>query len=160
MTGPARPRLYALDGLRLLAAVGVVLYHFTARWSQVWGEEPGEVFPETGPAVIYGVLGPEQFFVISGFVILMTAWGRDVRHVIASRVARLYPAYWLALLATSVLLLFVWPAGKDISVVEALVNTTMLQEARRRPARRRRVLDAVDRACGSTCSWPCWWRGG
>ncbi|MFH5824219.1 acyltransferase family protein [Georgenia sp. AZ-5] len=125
---PARPRLYALDGLRFLAAAGVVLYHFTARWSQVWGEEPGRVFPESGPVVTYAALGPELFFVISGFVILMTAWGRDVPHVVASRVARLFPSYWIAVAATSVLLLVIWPAGKDITVWEALVNLTMLQE--------------------------------
>jgi peptidoglycan/LPS O-acetylase OafA/YrhL len=125
----ARPRLYAIDGLRFLAAVAVVLYHFAARWSQVWGEEPGRVFPEIGPVLIYGVLGPELFFVISGFAILMTAWGRDVPHVIASRVARLYPSYWIAVIATSVLLLWIWPAGKDVSVGEALVNLTMFQEA-------------------------------
>ena len=126
---PARPRLYAIDGLRFLAALAVVLYHFTARWSQVWGDEPGHVFPEIGPVVIYGVLGPELFFVISGFAILMTAWGRDVPHVIASRLARLYPSYWIAVIATSVLLLWIWPQGKDVSVGEALVNLTMLQEA-------------------------------
>jgi peptidoglycan/LPS O-acetylase OafA/YrhL len=126
---PGRPRLYAIDGLRFLAALGVVLYHFTARWSQVWGDDPGHVFPEIGPVVIYGALGPELFFVISGFAILMTAWGRDVPHVIASRLARLYPSYWIALIATSVLLLWIWPAGKDISVGEALVNLTMFQEA-------------------------------
>ncbi|PFG38720.1 peptidoglycan/LPS O-acetylase OafA/YrhL [Georgenia soli] len=127
--GTARPRLYAIDGLRFLAALAVVVYHFAARWSQVWGAEPGEVFPEIGPVIIYGVLGPELFFVISGFAILMTAWGRDVPHVIASRVARLYPSYWIAVIATSVLLLWIWPAGKDISVGEALVNLTMFQEA-------------------------------
>ncbi|WP_448073272.1 acyltransferase family protein [Georgenia yuyongxinii] len=124
---PTRPRLYAIDGVRFLAAVAVMLYHYTARWSQVWGAEPGRVFPETGPVVIYAVLGPELFFVVSGFAILMTAWGRDVPYVVASRLARLYPPYWLAVVATSVLLLVIWPAGKDISVGEALVNLTMLQ---------------------------------
>ena len=58
----------------------------------------------------------------------MTAWGKDVPHVIASRVARLYPAYWMAVVATSVLLLWIWPQGKDITVSEALVNLTLLQE--------------------------------
>ncbi|QDC25739.1 acyltransferase [Georgenia yuyongxinii] len=128
MTAYDRPRLYAIDGIRFLAAVGVMLYHFTARWSQVWGDDPGHVFPETGPVLIYAVLGPELFFVVSGFAILMTAWGRDVPYVVASRLARLYPPYWIAVVATSVLLLFIWPAGKDISVHEALVNLTMLQE--------------------------------
>ncbi|MHB1064539.1 MAG: acyltransferase family protein [Georgenia sp.] len=122
-------RLYALDGLRFVAALGVMLYHYTVRWSQVWGTDPGHVFPDLGPAVIYAAMGPELFFVVSGFVILMTAWGRDVPHVVASRLARLYPSYWIAVVATSVLLLWLWPQGKDISVGEALVNLTMLQEA-------------------------------
>lgn len=123
------PRLYLIDGLRFVAAVGVVLYHYTVRWSQSWGAEPGHVFPDLGPIIIYAAMGPELFFVISGFVILMTAWGRDVPHVVASRLARLYPSYWIAVIATSVLLIWIWPDGKDISVSEALVNLTMLQQA-------------------------------
>lgn len=137
-TRPAAPlrerklgaRLYGLDGLRFLAAVAVMLHHYTARWSQVWdGREPGDVFPVLGHVAAYAALGPEMFFVLSGFVILMTAWGRDVPHVVASRVARLYPSYWIAVVATSVLLLWLWPAGKDITLAEALVNLTMFQEA-------------------------------
>jgi peptidoglycan/LPS O-acetylase OafA/YrhL len=121
------PRLLGLDALRFAAAIGVLLYHYTARWTQVWGQPPEEVFPVFGQVISYAALGPEQFFVISGFVILMTAWGRDVPHVIASRVARLYPAYWAAVLLTSFLLLVLWQDGKDISPTEAAVNLTMLQ---------------------------------
>ena len=86
-----------------------------------------EVFPELGRAVVYAALGPELFFLISGFVILMTAWGKDVPHVLASRVARLYPSYWVAVVATSVLLLWIWPDGKDITVSQAVVNLSMVQ---------------------------------
>ena len=39
----------------------------------------------------YGSLGPELFFVISGFVILMTAWGRPTAQVVASRVGAALP---------------------------------------------------------------------
>jgi peptidoglycan/LPS O-acetylase OafA/YrhL len=120
-------RLVGLDGLRFAAAAGIMLYHFTARWSQVWGRPPEEVFPWFGRVISYAVLGPEQFFVISGFVILLTAWGRDVPHVVASRVARLFPAYWAAVLLTSFLLLVLWRDGKRISLGEAAVNLTMLQ---------------------------------
>lgn len=123
-----RPRLYGLDGLRFLAAVGVMLYHYVAREHSSWGEQlPGDVFPELGRSVIYAALGPELFFVISGFVILMTAWGKDVPYVVASRAARLYPSYWVAVVATSVLLLWIWPDGKDITVGQAVVNLTMVQ---------------------------------
>lgn len=124
----ARPRIYGVDGLRFAAAVGVMLYHYLARESTAWGGElPVETFPVAGEHVIYAALGPELFFVVSGFVILMTAWGRDVPHVIASRVARLYPSYWVAVIATSVLLLWIWPQGKEISGGQVLANLTMAQ---------------------------------
>lgn len=121
-------RLVGLDGLRFGAAFFVLLHHYTARWSTAWGRPPEEVFPVFTHVTAYGVIGPEQFFTISGFVILMTAWGRDVAHVVASRVARLFPAYWVAVLLTSFLLMVLWPRGKDISLGEAAVNLTMLQE--------------------------------
>ncbi|HLT85534.1 MAG TPA: acyltransferase [Phototrophicaceae bacterium] len=124
----ARPRLYGIDALRFLAAAGVMLYHYVAREHSSWGDRlPGEVFPELGRGVLYAALGPELFFVISGFVILMTAWGKDVPYVLASRVSRLYPSYWVAVVATSVLLLWIWPDGKDITVSQAVVNLSMVQ---------------------------------
>ena len=124
----AAPRLRALDGLRFLAAVGVVLYHYTARWHRAWDEPPGDRFPVLGQVTSYFALAPELFFVISGFVILWTAWGRSVPAVIASRLARIFPAYWAALALTSVLLLAVWRGSKQITWQEVAVNVTLLQE--------------------------------
>src|SRR5690625_5843451 len=72
-------RMRALDGLRFVAAVGVMLYHFTAARGVVWSSDPKDVFPELAPWTAYGAVGPELFFIISGFVILMTAWGRRDR---------------------------------------------------------------------------------
>jgi peptidoglycan/LPS O-acetylase OafA/YrhL len=120
------PRLAALDGLRFLAAVGVLAYHFTARQNDAWGRDLAEVAPAVAPWATYASLGPELFFVISGFVILMTAWGRSVPDIVGSRVGRLYPAYWVAVLATGGLLLFVW-AGKEVTGGQVLVNLTLLQ---------------------------------
>jgi peptidoglycan/LPS O-acetylase OafA/YrhL len=124
----ARPasRLAALDGLRFLAALGVLLYHFTARETDAWGRDLAEVAPALAPVATYLSLGPELFFVISGFVILMTAWGRSVPDIIGSRVGRLYPGYWVAVLATGFLLLVIWP-GKEITGGQVLVNLTLLQ---------------------------------
>jgi peptidoglycan/LPS O-acetylase OafA/YrhL len=120
------PRLAALDALRFLAAVGVLAYHFTARETDAWGRDLAEVAPAVSGWATYTSLGPELFFVISGFVILMTAWGRSVPDIIGSRVARLYPAYWVAVLLTGALLLFVWQ-GKEITGGQVLVNLTLLQ---------------------------------
>ncbi|MGO4424485.1 acyltransferase family protein, partial [Streptomyces sp. MCAF7] len=94
-------RLRALDGLRLLAALMVAAYHYGGRGgeiSQAWGSSPREQFPTASTYFAYGCLGVQIFFVISGFVICMSGWGRPLRSFFASRVSRLYPAYWAAIL--------------------------------------------------------------
>lgn len=75
----------------------------------------------------YGYLGVHLFFVISGFVILMSAWGRSVGSFVASRVSRLYPAFWAAVLLTASLR-YLWPGFEARSPGEVLVNLTMLQD--------------------------------
>jgi len=124
----APERLHAIDGLRFLAAFGVVVYHYTALWSTVWGEDPADRFPTLGAGALYFSVGPELFFVVSGFVVLWTAWGRSIPQIVSSRVARVYPAYWMSLALTSVLLLVVWPEGKAVTPGEVAVNVTLLQE--------------------------------
>ncbi|WP_284295057.1 acyltransferase family protein [Luteimicrobium album] len=114
--------------MRLLAALGVVLYHFTARDNPAWHTDVARVFPNLGGVTVYGALGVELFFMISGFVILMSAWGRSVPSFVASRVGRLYPAYWLGVLSTGFLLLVVWPR-KDLGVHDVAANLTMAQAA-------------------------------
>lgn len=126
---PRGPRLVALDALRLLAALAVVVYHFTAREASVWGPEQDRLVGPVAAWTSYGSLGPELFFVISGFVILMTAWGRTTVAVVASRIGRLYPSYWVAVLLTGFLLLVVWPEGKQVTPGQVAVNLTMFQSA-------------------------------
>ncbi|ANS78709.1 putative membrane protein [Serinicoccus hydrothermalis] len=125
---PSRPRLAALDGLRLVAAVAVLAYHYTSIDQEFWGNAAGEEFPTPSIFTRYGYLGVELFFVISGFVILMTAYGRGLPGFVASRLSRLYPAYWAAVVLTVLLQAF-WDGGRQVEPVEALVNLTMMQEA-------------------------------
>ena len=86
-------RLRVLDGLRLVAALAVVAFHYTGRDNPAWGESVRTVFPTLSPVTLYGGFGPYLFFMISGFVILMSTWGRPVHSFVASRVGRIYPAY-------------------------------------------------------------------
>jgi peptidoglycan/LPS O-acetylase OafA/YrhL len=127
-TTKPRPRLAALDGLRLLAAVAVMAYHYAGVGTDFWGAVPSIQFPTLNIVGRYGYLGVNLFFVISGFVILMTAYDRKIESFTASRVARLFPAYWVAVLLT-VILQFYWHEGRHASPVQALVNLTMTQEA-------------------------------
>lgn len=125
------PRLRAMDALRLLAAAAaaVMMFHFTARDHSRWGEDvlPSQVFPMLSDVTRYGYAGVHLFFVISGFVILMSMWGRSVPQFLASRASRLYPAYWAAVLLTATLRWW-WPSYESPTAGQVLANLTMVHE--------------------------------
>jgi peptidoglycan/LPS O-acetylase OafA/YrhL len=121
-----RSRLEVLDGLRFVAALVVLAYHYTAM-DHVWHRPVEEVFPAQPAA--YGWLGVQLFFLISGFVICMSSWGRGVGAFLASRAVRLYPAYWLSVVVVAAALT-VWPYVEGPpGVRDTLVNLTMFQGA-------------------------------
>ncbi len=122
-----RPRLYVLDGLRFVAALMVLGYHYlTLR--DGWGDDPQAFSPELYHVAQFGWLGVEVFFLISGFVICMSAWGRTLGDFVKSRVSRLYPAYWVAVLLTASVLTL-WPRVRSADSLETvLTNLTMLQQ--------------------------------
>lgn len=66
---PDTERIQFLDGLRGLAILMVILFHAYARWSDLYPY--GRQFAGV-PVFAYGMLGVQLFFLISGFVILMT----------------------------------------------------------------------------------------
>jgi peptidoglycan/LPS O-acetylase OafA/YrhL len=125
-------RLRVLDGLRFFAAFAVVIFHFTGRDSVAWGESVEVVFPFLSSFTAYGGFGPYLFFMISGFVVLMSAWGRPVHSFVASRVARLYPAYWIAVVVTGTVLFFnqdVLNTWERLEFSGVAMNMTMFQSA-------------------------------
>ncbi|MDQ4501908.1 acyltransferase [Sinomonas sp. ASV322] len=86
-------RFRELDGLRGIAAIVVVGSHFTGAYNSRYPDDPVAIV-DLG----WGAYGVQLFFLISGFVILMSA-SRAQRpsDFVISRAARLYPAYWLSL---------------------------------------------------------------
>lgn len=117
-----RPRIEVLDGLRFVAALAVVAYHFTTL-DRVWGRRTDQIFPDQTAA--YGWLGVYLFFLISGFVICMSSWGRGPGAFLWSRAVRLYPAYWVSVAVVAVVTAVV--AG-TFAWDTVLVNLTMFQE--------------------------------
>ncbi|MET7680208.1 acyltransferase [Streptomyces sp. NPDC005423] len=130
-TGRRETRLRALDGLRLVAALMVAAYHYGGRGGEVtqaWGSSAKAQFPTLSPLFAYGCLGVQVFFVISGFVICMSGWGRSPRSFFASRASRLLPAYWAAIIIVTAVFALPWVAYKTVAPSDALVNLTMLQQ--------------------------------
>ncbi len=126
----SRPRFLLLDLLRLCAAVAVMLYHYTARFNDQWDAVPSEKFQFVSQFTAYGFLGVQLFFVISGFVILLSAEGRTVGQFVSARVARLFPAYWAGVILTTLLFVVIAPQfERKVSATEFLVNLTMVQKA-------------------------------
>ncbi|NKI40498.1 acyltransferase family protein [Streptomyces physcomitrii] len=125
------PRLRALDGLRLIAALMVAFYHYGGRdgeISEAWGTSSRLQFPTAHEFFAYGCLGVQIFFVISGFVICMSGWGRPLRSFFASRASRLLPAYWAAIILVTAVFALPTIAYKAVSPSDALLNLTMMQQ--------------------------------
>lgn len=120
-----KARLYGLDGLRGLAALSVVLFHYTVKYDQVYGER----LPVASPLGFdVGQYGVELFFMISGFVIFMTLdKTKHAADFVVSRLSRLYPAYWVALATTFVVLSFGILADKHVGFMQLAANLSMLQ---------------------------------
>ncbi|MBT2412859.1 acyltransferase [Streptomyces sp. ISL-12] len=124
-------RLRALDGLRLVAALMVAAYHYGGRGGDVttaWGGSAAHQFPTLHTLFAYGCLGVEVFFVISGFVICMSGWGRTLTAYFASRVSRLMPAYWVAVILVTAVFALPQVVYQAVSPSDALVNLTLMQQ--------------------------------
>ncbi|MFI9572580.1 acyltransferase family protein [Microbispora rosea] len=124
-------RLVELDVLRFVAAFAVMSFHFMAASKSLWDEYPTKLFEPVARLTTLGILGVELFFLISGFVILMSVWGHTVGEFAVSRVSRLYPAYWFAVLVIFIMYRFSGVAGFDPKLEdgEYLLNLTMMQGA-------------------------------
>lgn len=95
-----------LQALRAVAAYLVVLYHFLAL-------QASQVFPGAR-YLSFGAAGVDIFFVISGFIMVVTTMKREIApaEFLLHRIARIVPVYWvITLLLASIALCGFKPAG-------------------------------------------------
>lgn len=127
-------RLAELDALRGLAALAVVLFHFTTRFD--------ELYPQPSRfqwSLAQGHFGVNLFFIISGYVIFMTLdRTRNAQDFLVSRFSRLYPAYWVSIVLTFCITHWLGLPGKLVSAEQALANGLMIHGFWRVPS-----VDAV-----------------
>lgn len=120
----SKHRYHEIDLLRGVACLMVVASHFLYR-----GQKAGWI-ADAPPAAVaaaasYGYLGVHLFFIISGFVIFMSAESGTVRAFAASRAARLYPAIWVAAPLTALVAATFSSPHFQVSWSTVLVNMTL-----------------------------------
>lgn len=120
-----KDRVNEIDLLRFTAAISVVLFHYAFRGYAADGLS-NMPYPWLAPYAKYGYLGVELFFMISGFVILMTASSGSLRGFLVSRVVRLYPAFWACCTITFLLMWVLDVPRFQAGFVQYLVNLTMM----------------------------------
>lgn len=119
----SRSRLTELDALRGIGALCVLVFHYSTRFHELFPQAAH--VPFSFPGGNYRVL---LFFTISGFAIFFTLDRiGSVADFVVNRVARLYPAYLVAMLLTLSIEYGARASQLLIGPVAILANITMLQ---------------------------------
>ena len=123
-TPPAGGRFAELDVFRGIAALTVVLYHYLFRFDQLYELETLSV-----EGLWLGRYGVHFFFLISGFVICWSlSNARGLAAFALSRFSRIYPAYWVAVIATFSIVALAGLPGREVGFGAFVFNLTMLQD--------------------------------
>lgn len=73
----------------------------------------------------YGTLGVQLFFIISGFVIVLSLKGKSLKEFAINRFIRLYPLFWI-LCTLTFIITFLIPNSNPVHFTEYLLSMTML----------------------------------
>jgi len=121
-------RIPELDALRGIAALGVAVYHYTQRYDELYGHKTriwGD--PWIWEFLPFGRYGVQLFFLISGFVILLSvSRAKSAREFAVQRAARLYPAFWVACLLTWGVVQWLGLTGREVPAGTMALNLTMV----------------------------------
>lgn len=108
-------RIYQLDLFRFIAAMAVMAFHYLFIGPSL---KLYSAFPDwLASASTYGHLGVELFFMISGFVIVMSAENQTWKNFLKGRFIRLFPLFWAACSIT-------WVMSKVLDAPEPLLTDT------------------------------------
>lgn len=125
-TGHSANRLAPLDGLRAIAILWVMVYHYFDFWTPSgYGMDvlPYGDFFFGFPLASAGWMGVSLFFMVSGFVILMTL--ERTSHLIEfaiRRVARIFPTLMMCGLITWIVSLLIGPPAFKVGIGEFLFS--------------------------------------
>jgi peptidoglycan/LPS O-acetylase OafA/YrhL len=117
-------RLSEFDALRGIAALSVVIFHFNCSYMIVKNSI-------AQGCIKFGATGVNLFFMISGFVILLTLENtKSWKDFLVRRFARLYPTYWVCVTITTLTLAIYFACNHrpySFLLHQYLPNLTMFQ---------------------------------
>jgi peptidoglycan/LPS O-acetylase OafA/YrhL len=120
---PKSPRVFELDSLRAIAAINLMLFHFTWVYSEKYGFTSDILFKYP-----YGKYGTQLFFMLSGLVNAMTLLRKQsASYYIKSRFIRILPPF-LLVLGFNLLLVQLLPLRDhmQLSTATVVANATLL----------------------------------
>ena len=116
-----KPRVLELDVIRAIAVLMVIIFHYTARFDELFGP-----FPHNITWFKHG--GVHLFFIFSGYLIFTSLLSsRNEIEFLTKRVLRLYPSYWVCLILSYVAITYFGLPGRQTSFVDFILNFSMLQ---------------------------------
>jgi peptidoglycan/LPS O-acetylase OafA/YrhL len=118
----ARKRILELDAIRAISCLNLLLFHFTWVYSHKYGftSPLAYLFP-------YGKYGVQLFFMLSGFVNVMTLIGkRSTKDFMVARCIRIFPSYWLCILLNVLLFSYLPFFREEVSVGATVANLSTL----------------------------------
>lgn len=121
--------IIGIDLLRFLAAFAVMLFHFGYETS-IEGHTPSRLsqgvvaYPWLAEYAVYGWVGVPVFFVISGFVISLSARNTDAARFMAGRILRLAPAVWICASITAIVAVIAGD-GTVLKIIGRLVTSAV-----------------------------------
>lgn len=105
-------RISILDGFRTLAIIPVVFFHFFTRWTQPFNDVSLYPYGSDYDYFLFGKLGVQFFFIISGFVIIYTLENtKNFGQFWLRRFIRLWPTMMVASAITFAVIYFFDYAG-------------------------------------------------
>lgn len=120
---PKTTRIFELDSLRAIAAINLMLFHFTWVYSEKYGFNSDILFKYP-----YGKYGTQLFFMLSGLVNAMTLMRKQsASYYVQSRFIRILPPF-LLVLGLNLLLVQLMPLRDHVQLSAATVaaNATLL----------------------------------
>lgn len=118
-------RIDWLDYARFICALAVVCFHYLS--PGISNHMP--FMPDFGPVrrvADYGYLGVDFFFMVSGYVIMLSVGDRTASEFAAARALRLLPAYLFCMTLTWLVLAFARDPAYPVTVWQWVANLTMV----------------------------------